>query len=34
MGCLEAIIDIALEQDDLRGELLEYMRGVVRTRIE
>ena len=34
MGYLEAIIDVALEQDELRGELLEYMRGVVRTRIE
>lgn len=29
MGYLEAIIDVALEQDDLREELLEYMRGVV-----
>lgn len=29
MGYLEAIIDVALEQDDLRGELLEYMKGVV-----
>lgn len=34
MGYLEAIIDVALEQDDLREELMEYMRGVVRTRIE
>jgi len=34
MGYLEAIIDVALEQDGLREELLEYMRGVVRTRIE
>jgi len=29
MGYLEAIIDVALEQDDLREELMEYMRGVV-----
>jgi len=30
MGYLEAIIDVALEQEDLREGLLEYMRGVVR----
>ncbi len=30
MGYLEAIIDVALEQDDLREGLLKYMRGVVR----
>ncbi len=29
MGYLEAIIDMALEQDDLREDLMAYMKGVV-----
>ncbi|MCP1663235.1 MAG: UTP--glucose-1-phosphate uridylyltransferase [Methanocalculus sp. MSAO_Arc1] len=29
MGYLEAILDVALEQDDLRGDLVAYMKGIV-----